>query len=171
MYDNSDESEDKIMKPQHYPLIAGLLLAAGLTAMPNLAQADITFKFVSNDASRTMVAGAKAPDSLAQDPNFSMSLRKREASSHVEKHMGWNEELVIQEGDVLLNYGDNATDVREIAPGEFNGGAITGGKSVMMHAGDIVIIPAGTWHEEVLRSPVMRYILFKTRENSSAAGK
>jgi mannose-6-phosphate isomerase-like protein (cupin superfamily) len=157
-----------MMKPQHHPLIAGFLLAAGLTAMPNLAQAEITFKYVGTDTARTMVAGAKPPDSLAQDPNFSMSLRKRDASSHVEKHMGWNEELVIQEGDVLLNYGDSATDVREIAPGEFNGGAITGGKSVLMHAGDIVVIPAGTWHEEVLRSPVMRYILFKTREGSSA---
>jgi mannose-6-phosphate isomerase-like protein (cupin superfamily) len=168
MYNNTDESEDKLMKPQHYCLLAGILLGAGLTAMPNLAQADITFKFVGADAARTMVAGAKAPDSLAQDPNFSMSLRKREASSHVEKHMGWNEELVIQEGDVLLNYGDSATDVRQIGPGEFNGGAIAGAKSVLMHAGDIVIIPAGTWHEEVLRSPVMRYILFKTRVNSSA---
>jgi mannose-6-phosphate isomerase-like protein (cupin superfamily) len=168
MYNNIDQSEDSIMKPQRHPQIAGFLLTAGLIAMPNLAQADITFKFVDTNASRTMVAGAKAPDSLAQDPNFSMSLRKREASSHVEKHMGWNEELVIQEGDVLLNYGASATDVREIGPGEFNGGAISGGKSVLMHAGDIVIIPAGTWHEEVLRSPVMRYILFKTRENSSA---
>jgi mannose-6-phosphate isomerase-like protein (cupin superfamily) len=109
-----------------------------------------------------MVAGPKPPNSLATDGNFSMSLRKREASSHVEKHMGWNEELVIQEGDILLNYGDMASNVRQIGPGEFNGDSITGGKSVLMHAGDIVIIPAGTWHEEVLRTPVMRYILFKT---------
>ena len=142
---------------------AGFLFVALLATMPSLARADITFKFVNTDSARTMVAGPKPPDSLAQDGDFSMSLRKREGSSHVEKHMGWNEELVIQEGDVLLNYGDKASNVRQIGPGEFNGDAITGGKSVLMHAGDIVIIPAGTWHEEVLRTPVMRYILFKTK--------
>jgi len=26
-----------------------------------------------------------------------------------------------------------------------------------------VILPAGTWHEQVLKTPVMRYILFKTK--------
>jgi mannose-6-phosphate isomerase-like protein (cupin superfamily) len=114
-----------------------------------------------------MVSGDKAPDGLAADEQFSMTLRKRVVSSHVEKHMGWNEELVIQEGTVLLNYGDNATNAREIAPGEFNGDTITGGKSVVMHPGDIVILPAGTWHEQVLQTPVMRYILFKTTNKSA----
>jgi len=93
-----------------------------------------------------------------------MSLRKPVASSHVEKHTGWDEELVIEEGDVLLNYGGSAANARQIGPGEFNGDAIAGGKSVLMHPGDIVIIPAGTWHEEVLQTPAMRYILFKTKK-------
>jgi len=71
---------------------------------------------------------------------------------------------IIQEGDVLLNYGGNAVNEVELSPGEFNGKSIVGGSSVVMHAGDIVIIPAGTWHEEVIRTPVMRYILFKTKK-------
>ena len=45
-----------------------------------------------------------------------MSLR-RLVSGHVEKHMGWNEELVIQQGDVLLNYGDTANNAREVVTG------------------------------------------------------
>jgi hypothetical protein len=156
------------MSSRHLPKPSGFLFVALLATIPSIAQAEITFNFVSADRARKMVAGPKSPDSLAQDGNFSMSLRKREASSHVEKHMGWNEELVIQEGDILLNYGDSASNARQIGPGEFNGDSITGGKSVPMHAGDIVIIPAGTWHEEVLRTPVMRYILFKTRNRSSS---
>lgn len=156
------------MTSQRTKKFATWLFVAWLATVPGLAQADMPFKFVSADKARTMVAGPKAPDSLAQDGNFSMSLRKRVASSHVEKHMGWNEELVIQEGTVLLNYGAAATHVRELGPGEFNGDAITGGKRVLMHPGDIVIIPAGTWHEEVLRTPLMRYILFKTRTTPAA---
>ena len=126
-------------------------------AAPALAQ--VTFKHI--DEAKEMVAGKEMPV-IASDEKFSMSLHKRLVSGHVEKHMGWNEELVIQEGDVLLNYGDTASNVRETSPGEFNGDAITGGKSVMLHAGDIVILPAGLWHEQVLKSPVMRYVLFKT---------
>ena len=37
---------------------------------------------------------------------------------------------------------------------------VAGDKSVTMHHGDMVVIPANTWHEEVLKSPRMRYILF-----------
>jgi ribosomal protein L16 Arg81 hydroxylase len=73
---------------------------------------------------------------------------------------------VIQEGDVLLNYGDSASNPRQNSPGEFNGDAVTGGKSVMLHPGDVVILPAGLWHQQVLKSPTMRYILFKTRKQS-----
>ena len=64
---------------------------------------------------------------------------------------------------MLLNDGDTASNPGEMSRGEFIGDAITGGKSVMLHAGDIVILPAGLWHEQVLKSPIMRYILFKTR--------
>jgi uncharacterized protein YjlB len=140
-------------------LLAGLCLIAA----PHAASAEVAFKFVTADQAAQMVSGSKPPDGLAGDEQFSMTLRKRVVSSHVEKHMGWNEELVIQEGTVLLNYGGHATHEREMTPGEFNGDAIAGGKSLLMHPGDIVILPAGTWHEQVLKTPVMRYILFKTK--------
>ena len=145
-------------------LFAGLALAV----VPHSASAEVAFKFITAGQAAQMVSGTKAPDGLAADEQFSMTLRKRTVSSHVEKHMGWNEELVIQEGTIVLNYGDKATNEREIAPGEFNGDAIAGGKSVVMHPGDIVILPAGTWHEQVLQTPIMRYILFKTTNKAAA---
>jgi hypothetical protein len=134
-----------------------------LAACPHSARAEVSFAYVSAGQAAQMVSGPAAP-MLAQGPQFSMSLRKRLVSGHVEKHMDWNEELVIQEGDVLLNYGDSATNPRELSPGEFNADAIAGGKSVMLHAGDIVILPAGLWHQQVLKGPLMRYVLFKTRK-------
>ena len=141
-----------------------ILCAAALLVMSaSGAVCDVTFKYVSAGNAKSMATASK-PAVIADGDAFRMSLQMRDKSSHVEKHMTWNEEIVIQEGDVLLNYGDEAANAREIAPGEFNGNSIVGGRSVMMHPGDIVIIPAGTWHEEVIQNPVMRYILFKTKK-------
>ena len=137
--------------------------AAIIAAMP--ARADVTFKHITAEEAARAVAG-KAASPIVDGPQFNMSFHKRVESSHVEKHMGWDEELVIQEGDVQLNYGDTASNAREMSPGEFNADAVTGGKSLMLHAGDVVILPAGTWHHQVLKSPVMRYILFTTRKTS-----
>ena len=135
--------------------------AAMIAGMP--ARADVTFKHITAEEAARAVA-AKTASPIVDGPQFNMSFHKRVESSHVERHMGWDEELVIQEGDVQLNYGDTASNGREMSPGEFNADAVTGGKSLMLHAGDVVILPAGTWHHQVLKSPVMRYILFKTRK-------
>lgn len=137
------------------------LAAVALTTAQ--ARGDVTFKYISAGQATGMVSGQQMP-MIADDEKFSMSLHKRLVSGHVEKHMGWSEELVIQQGDVLLNYGETASNPRETSPGEYNGDAITGGKSVMLHAGDIVILPAGLWHQQILKGPIMRYILFKTRK-------
>jgi hypothetical protein len=127
------------------------------------AVADLTFKYISAGNAKRMVT-TSGSNVIADGDAFRMSLQVRDQSSHVEKHMTWNEEIIIQEGDVMLNYGNNASNAKEISPGEFNGTSIVGGSRVMMHPGDIVIIPAGTWHEEVIQNPVMRYILFKTKK-------
>jgi hypothetical protein len=140
------------------------ILAAVLLALSaSTASAAVTFRYVSAGDAVKMIAGDKPPI-IAETPAFSMSLHKRLVSGHVEKHMGWDEELVIQQGDVLLNYGGTGVNARENSPGEFNADRIQGGKSRMLHAGDIVVIPAGTWHEQVLKSPLMRYVLFKTKK-------
>lgn len=139
-------------------------MAVLLAPLP--AGADVTFKHISGDDAARAVSGTAAAPNIAESPQFSMSLRKRTEPSHVEKHLAWDEELVIQQGDVLLNYGDTASNAHETRPGEFNADAITGGKSVMLHAGDIVVLPAGLWHEQVPKTPLMRYILFKTRKGS-----
>lgn len=136
--------------------------AAMMAAVP--VRADVTFKHITAEEATRAVAGKTLASPIVDGPQFSMSFHKRIESSHVERHMGWDEELVIQEGDVLLNYGDTASNARETSPGEFNADAVTGGKSLMLHAGDVVILPAGTWHHQVLKSPIMRYILFKTRK-------
>src|ERR1700690_3216330 len=109
-----------------------LCAAALLVLSASSAVCDVTFKYVSAGDAKSM-ATAPRPGVIAESDAFRMSLQMRDKSSHVEMHMTWNEEIVVQEGDVLLNYGDKAADAREISPGEFNGNSIVGERSVMMH--------------------------------------
>jgi len=136
---------------------------AGAVAFAAPAEAEVTFKYISAADAAKMAMGDKPP-MIADTQVFSMSLHKRIISGHVEKHMGWDEELVIQQGDVLLNYGGEGVNAKEKSPGEFGADRIAGGKSQMLHAGDIVVIPAGTWHEQIIKTPLMRYVLFKTKK-------
>jgi mannose-6-phosphate isomerase-like protein (cupin superfamily) len=140
-------------------LLAGAV--AALSLQPALAQT--TFKFITADEAAKMPfdpARAKEAGSLATgQANFSFALAKRTESGHSEKHMGFDEELVMQEGDVLLTYGGEGVNAKETSPGQWVADSIAGGKTVEMHPGDIVVIPANTWHLEVLKSPRMRYVL------------
>jgi mannose-6-phosphate isomerase-like protein (cupin superfamily) len=147
------------MPTRHRLLLAGSLLAFSWGG----AEAQVTFKFIQADDAAKMVfdpARAKEAANVAKSDGFSMALTKRTESSHVEKHMAYDEELVIQEGDVVLNYGGEGVNAKQGRPGEWQADSIAGGKSVEMHPGDMVVIPANTWHEEVLKSSRMRYILF-----------
>jgi mannose-6-phosphate isomerase-like protein (cupin superfamily) len=140
------------------------LLASALVALPlSAVQAQVTFKFITADDAAKMAfdpARAKEAANVAKgDASFSFALAKRTESGHSEKHMNFDEELVMQEGDVLLTYGGDGVNAKETRPGEWQADSIAGGKTVEMHPGDIVVIPANTWHLEVLKSPRMRYVL------------
>ena len=143
---------------------AYLLAGAALLHSLAPAQAQVTFKFITADDAAKMPfdpARAKEAANVAKgDANFSMALAKRTESGHSEKHMGYDEELVMQEGDVLLTYGGDGVNAKETRHGEWQADSIKNGTTVEMHPGDIVVIPANTWHLEVLKSPRMRYVLF-----------
>jgi len=146
-------------------LLTGAFVALSLSVAEaqTAPQPPVTFKFITADDAAKMAfdpARAKEAGNVAKgDANFSMALAKRIESGHSEKHMSFDEELVMQEGDVLLTYGGNGVNAKETRPGEWQADSISGGTTVEMHPGDIVVIPANTWHLEVLKSPRMRYVL------------
>jgi hypothetical protein len=151
------EAEARMM-PNKLLLMTGAIAACAGGA----AKADSTFKFIRGDDAAKMVfdpARAKEAAGVASGQALSMPLTKRTESDHVEKHVGYDEELVTQEGNVVLNYGGEGVNARENRPGEWQADSVAHGKSVEMHPGDIVVIPADTWHEEVLKSSCMRYVL------------
>lgn len=139
-----------------------IIVAIMIVAAP--ACAEVTFKHITAQQAARAVTDKTLNSVIAEGPAFVMSIHKRIESGHVERHVGWDEEFVMQEGEELLEYGNTAKNPREQAPGEFTADAITGGKSVMLHPGEVVTMPAGMWHQHVLKSASVRYLLFKTRK-------
>lgn len=143
-------------------LRAVMIVAISIAA--TRAYAEVSFQYITGEQAERAVAADSLNKVFAEDPEFSMSIHKRTESGHVERHMDWDEGFIIQNGEELLKYGKSASNPRKESPGEFSGDSITGSKSVMLHAGDIVVMPAGMWHQHVLRSPTVRYILIKVRK-------
>ena len=146
----------------------GLTGAALVLLFASSANADVTFKYISAADAKAMVEApktGKGPGNIADGPDFRLTVSERNKPGKVEQHADWNDELIIQEGDVLLNYGGASVNAKETGPGEMLGDSISGGKSVLMHAGDVVVIPAGMPHQMLIQTPTMRYIVFKTRKD------
>jgi len=112
---------------------------------------------------------------LIQKPNVSVDLSDhefffidtimRDKSGLVEVHDRWNDYLIIQKGDGLIAYGGRASSLKQISPGEWRGAAMSGGSSILVHAGDLVVIPAGMAHQMRLEAGTsIRYLAFKARQ-------
>jgi mannose-6-phosphate isomerase-like protein (cupin superfamily) len=113
--------------------------------------------------------------SLIQKPNVSVDLSDhefffvdtiiRDRSGMVEVHDRWNDYLVIQKGDGLIAYGGKAGELKQVSPGEWRAATMEGGKTVPVHPGDFVVIPAGTAHQMRLTvGKTIRYLAFKSRQ-------
>jgi mannose-6-phosphate isomerase-like protein (cupin superfamily) len=63
-----------------------------------------------------------------------------------ELHQQWADQMIINKGTITLVTGGAMQAEHTTAPGEIRGSGIQGGKEVVLHAGDIVHIPAGVPH-------------------------
>jgi mannose-6-phosphate isomerase-like protein (cupin superfamily) len=138
-----------------------------LLLIASAAKADVTFKYISADHAKVKTGApdaARVPHYIADGPDFHLSFAERKKPGKVEQHADWNDEIIIQEGDVQLDYGGTSLHAKPSGPGEMLGDSIKGGQSVLMHPGDVVTIPAGMPHQMMIQTPTMRYILLKTRK-------
>jgi len=88
----------------------------------------------------------------------------REKSGEAERHAAWNDDIFIQAGEATLILGGTIQNPREVAQGETRGSGISGGKSMVVHAGDYVFVPVNTAHRMIL-SPgkTIRYAVVRTK--------
>ncbi|MES2473404.1 MAG: cupin domain-containing protein [Pseudomonadota bacterium] len=89
----------------------------------------------------------------------------RDKSGEGETHAGWNDFIIVQEGEARFTLGGTLTGAREVGPGEVRSSGVEGGRTVSLRTGDYIFAPAGTAHRmEVPAGGKVRYIVFKTRK-------
>ena len=118
---------------------------AAEVAPPLRVTSDELAQMVEKPASGTAVGrlplGADGPQVV---------LARRTQSGEVEVHDAFNDLFVVRAGTATVLVGGKVTGQRQIAPGEWRGGTVSGAASFKLGAGDVLWIPAGLPHQVTL---------------------
>ena len=150
--------------------LAGAVLCAAATAVSAQAQPPKPGEpqYLSNDEITKLLkldpSGQYAQVILSREGGLVM-ITTRDKSGEGETHAGWNDFIIVQEGEAKFTLGGTLTGSREVGPGEVRSSGVTGGRAVTLRSGDYIFAPAGTAHRmEVPAGGKVRYIVFKTRK-------
>jgi mannose-6-phosphate isomerase-like protein (cupin superfamily) len=145
-------------------------LAAGLTALALLspagaASAEVDGAAFHRSAGELRAAVAQTKDGLAVSAlptgAATVVMVRRDRTGEVELHMGQNDVFVAHDGHAVVIIGDKVTGNREVSPGEWRGGTLSGAQRHPMAAGDVLWIPAGLPHQVVPAAGGFNYVAFK----------
>jgi hypothetical protein len=152
-----------------------LLTLALVSAQPILAQ---TAAPTIHTAAEFQQLEAKLIDSAKKNPKgvglapiddwgtYNTLLVVRVHTGEAEQHQLWADQMVVDKGTVTLVTGGTILESHPVPnqPGEVRGSSIQGGKEVVLHAGDIVHIPANLPHwVKVAPGTTTTYLVFKEK--------
>jgi len=102
---------------------------------------------------------------LGAHPDYQYLQIRRNRSGVPEVHDRWTDVTVVQAGRGTLLSGGRVSGSHVETPGEHRGGAIAGGISQPVGAGDLMVIPAGVPHQYMIATgDSLRYVTVKVRE-------
>ena len=159
-------------------MLRSIILSLSLSAAPLLAQNTEPSPHTTADLQQReakLLATAKAaPTGLGTDimddyGNDRTLLVVRVHSGDAERHQLWADQIVINKGTITLVTGGTMQGEHPNngsgRPGETLGSGIEGGKEVVLHAGDIVHIPAGIPHQaKIAPGTTVTYLVFKEKD-------
>jgi mannose-6-phosphate isomerase-like protein (cupin superfamily) len=128
-------------------LVPSLRLAAQ-TAMP---PATITSGERLRAIGDSLTPGVARTAQLGRGIGYTYAVTHRDSSGGLEVHIDWTDIFVVQSGSATMLTGGIADNAREASPGEWRGGSALGATSAPIKPGDVVVIPAGTPHQMLLR--------------------
>jgi mannose-6-phosphate isomerase-like protein (cupin superfamily) len=98
------------------------------------------------------------------DKQTAYVLVRRTVTSEPEVHARWDDVVIIRSGTGAIEMGDSLVGSRYRAPGERMGGSFTKSSRIVVHAGDVVRIPAAVPHAFVVSSAEpLEYLVIKQR--------
>ncbi|MDQ2833508.1 MAG: cupin domain-containing protein [Acidobacteriota bacterium] len=116
-------------------------------------------------AAKTVPVGvAVAP--LDNFGTYSSLLIVRVRTGEAEQHDSWADQMIVQKGSLILVSGGSMVGEHVLAdqPSERRGTSLTGGKELVLHAGDVVHIPAGLPHwVKLAPGASTTYLVFKEK--------
>jgi glyoxylate utilization-related uncharacterized protein len=145
-------------------ILITVLMSASMMA-PAIPASAIEYQFTPKSEQKLTPAagGLYSTSVLAQHSNAQAMITYREKSGQAENHADWEDHIFIQDGEASLTMGGTIQNPQTTAKGEIRGSGITGGKTMMVHAGDYVFVPVNTPHRVVLApGKSIRYAVVKT---------
>ena len=98
------------------------------------------------------------------DKQTSYVLVRRTVTSEPEVHARWDDIVIVRSGTGAIEMGDSLVGSRYRAPGERMGGKFTKSSRLVVHAGDVVRIPAAVPHAFVVSAAEpLEYLVIKQR--------
>jgi mannose-6-phosphate isomerase-like protein (cupin superfamily) len=124
--------------------------------------ADATFRSAFTRGSPGRVLGTTLLTSGDEQTNF--ELVRRKVSGNPEVHARWDDLMIIRSGTGAIITGDSLVGSAYRAPGERAGGHFNKSYEIVLHAGDVIRIPAAVPHEVVVSgNQPLEYLLIKQR--------
>ncbi|HTW33949.1 MAG TPA: hypothetical protein VMD53_04965 [Rhizomicrobium sp.] len=140
------------------------MAAAAQTARNATPQDDFRYLSAGDAAALVNKPGPAPVVSLLSDHEYYFSeIVARSADGQVEIHHHWIDFITVLSGEATLTYGGTVAGAKETAPGELRGGTIAGGKTVTLHRGDYLEIPADMPHLMTGPKHNFSYLIVKVR--------
>ncbi len=109
--------------------------------------------------------GAKTAFPVDHESYYVEYATRSDAGNEAEMHAHWTHYLHVLSGAATLTYGGAIAKARDTGPGQVRGESITGGKSMTVHAGDFIQIPAGMPHMfDPAAGTKFHYVVFNIRQ-------
>jgi uncharacterized RmlC-like cupin family protein len=153
-----------------------LLLLSCLTVTPLLCAQATPSPFTSHtaaelnqDEARLKLRAAASPTGDAtqtledQGSNW-IILVVRARTGEAEFHRDWSDEILVRSGTMTVYYGGAMSEEHAFGPrvGEFHSATMEGGTAQVLHAGDLMHIPASVPHwVKIAPGDTASYLVFK----------
>ena len=105
--------------------------------------------------------GAAVTFPITTTASYRTMIAHRTVDGTPEQHAHWIDVMMVLQGEITLTTGGTITGNTVDADGESHGGKITGGTSVVLHAGDYFQVPAGLPHLMTAPKGDFRYSVTK----------